>query len=113
MPFPKGKSGNPSGRPKKLLPDGRSVSDLAKDYTEVAVATLGEIMMSAETPAPARVSAAQALLDRGWGKAAQVVDMTIRDKKASSMTDEELEQCIIAERGNGATGKAQGAKKPH
>lgn len=31
-------------------------------------------MNEPESPAPARVSAAQALLDRGWGKAAQPIE---------------------------------------
>lgn len=76
MPFVKGQSGNPSGRPKKLLPDGRSLSDLAKDYTSDAVQALVDVLSGDGAPHAARVSAATALLDRGWGKPSQSVELT-------------------------------------
>ena len=40
--------------------------------------------------AAARVSAAIALLDRGWGKPQQAIEMDWRLKPAALMTDEEL-----------------------
>jgi hypothetical protein len=55
----------------KNLTDIRS---LARGHTEGALATLASIMHSAEAPPAARVAAANALLDRGWGKPAQPVD---------------------------------------
>ena len=54
----------------KTLTDIRS---LARSYTELAVQTLAGIAQNSESD-PARVSAANALLDRGWGKPAQPVD---------------------------------------
>jgi len=48
-----------------------SVRTLARRHSKAAVKTLAAIMNDEEGPATARVSAAQALLDRGWGKAAQ------------------------------------------
>jgi hypothetical protein len=39
----------------------------AKARTEEALTTLVEVMQSAKSPAGARVSAATAILDRGWG----------------------------------------------
>ena len=74
MAFKKGQSGNPGGRPKKLLPDGRSLTDLCRIHTETAVATLGEIMLDDEAPHAARVSAATAILDRGWGRPKQEIE---------------------------------------
>lgn len=69
-PFPKGKSGNPSGRPK--VPENiGELRALARSYTEEAIATLATVM--ATGGGPARVVAANALLDRGWGKAAQII----------------------------------------
>jgi len=47
------------------------VRALAKRHSKAAVKVLAAIMNNEEGPATARVSAAQALLDRGWGKAAQ------------------------------------------
>ena len=49
------------------------VRALARRHSKAAVKILAAIMNDEEGPATARVSAAQALLDRGWGKAAQPV----------------------------------------
>jgi hypothetical protein len=67
-PFQKGQSGNPSGRSK----DAHTISQLAKAYTEEAIEKLAEIMRTGKTE-QAQVRAAEALLDRGWGKAPQHV----------------------------------------
>ena len=47
------------------------IKALARKHSRAAIKTLAAIMNQADGPATARVSAAQALLDRGWGKAAQ------------------------------------------
>jgi hypothetical protein len=47
------------------------VKAATKAFTPEAVTTLVEVMQSAKAPAGARVSAAIAILDRGWGKPAQ------------------------------------------
>ena len=49
------------------------IKALAKKHSRAAIKVLAAIMNQADGPATARVSAAQALLDRGWGKAAQPV----------------------------------------
>jgi len=46
---------------------------LARRHTRAAIRVLAAIMSPSGGAATARVSAAQALLDRGWGKAAQPV----------------------------------------
>jgi hypothetical protein len=47
------------------------IKALAKKHSKAAIKVLAGIMNQADGPATARVSAAQALLDRGWGKATQ------------------------------------------
>lgn len=65
--FVKGQSGNPGGRPKTEL----AVRELARAHTEVAIKTLVKAL-KAKTES-VRVSAAEALLSRGWGKPPQPV----------------------------------------
>ena len=62
--FLPGKSGNPGGRPK----DEHRVSELARSYTTEAIETLVDLMRHGKDER-VRGTAAQALLDRGWGKA--------------------------------------------
>lgn len=50
------------------------IRSLARSHTETAVKVLVGIMRQPKAPAAARVSAAQAILDRGWGKPAQPID---------------------------------------
>jgi hypothetical protein len=69
MPFVKGQSGNPGGRPKA---NARLV-ELAQSQTEAAISTLVGIMTDKGAPAAARVAASGVILDRGWGKAPQTV----------------------------------------
>ena len=45
------------------------IRSLARAQTELAIRTLTGVCGSKAAPAAARVSAASALLDRGWGKA--------------------------------------------
>lgn len=47
------------------------IRSLARSHTETALNVLAGIMREESAPHAARVSAAQALLDRGWGKSAQ------------------------------------------
>ena len=62
--FLPGKSGNPGGRPK----DEHRVAELARSYTVEAIETLVDLMRHGKDER-VRGTAAQALLDRGWGKA--------------------------------------------
>jgi hypothetical protein len=50
-----------------------SIREIARQYTDEAILTLAEVMRDEEQPAPARVSAANALLDRGYGKPSTVL----------------------------------------
>ena len=66
-PFKRGESGNPGGRPRAV----RAVEEAAKAHTETALATLAEICGDQKAPPAARVAAAEALLNRGWGRPTQ------------------------------------------
>jgi hypothetical protein len=61
--FTPGMSGNPGGRPR----DEQKVAELARSYAREAIETLVELMRSGNDER-VRGTAAQALLDRGWGK---------------------------------------------
>ena len=61
--FSKGQLGNPGGRPR----NEQKVAELARSYTREAIETLAELMRRGSDER-VRGTAAQALLDRGWGK---------------------------------------------
>ena len=50
------------------------IRSLARSHTRTAVNVLVGIMRSKDATAAARVSAANAVLDRGWGKATQPLE---------------------------------------
>ncbi len=49
------------------------IRSLARSHTEAAIKVLAGVMNQKKTPPAARVSAAVALLDRGWGKPTQMI----------------------------------------
>jgi hypothetical protein len=53
------------------------IKSLARSHTSSALKTLAAIAKNPKAPAAARVSAAVALLDRGWGKAVQHIEAEI------------------------------------
>lgn len=50
------------------------IRSLARSHTETAIRVLVDIMRSADATPAARASAANMILDRGWGKAAQPLE---------------------------------------
>jgi hypothetical protein len=67
-PFQPGQSGNPGGRPKLLA----EVRDMARASTVEAIETIRRLMLDEKVAPATRLAAADALLDRGWGKAAAI-----------------------------------------
>ena len=61
--FVAGQSGNAGGRPR----DENKVAELARSYTKEAIDTLVDLMRHGKDDR-VRGTAAQALLERGWGK---------------------------------------------
>lgn len=101
MPFVKGQSGNPAGRKpgtgytdpvKKIIHD---VKHLAKEASIDAINTLVEVMKDKTSPPSARVTAAQAVLDRGWGKPTQTIEATVNH--VDQMGYDELREYIARE----------------
>lgn len=66
-------------KPGKVNQIKRDLASMAKGHAEAALATLVEIMTNPGEAASARVSAATALLDRGYGKPVQAMDHTSSD----------------------------------
>lgn len=69
--FKKGQSGNPSGRPKLLV----KVQELTREHGEEAVRKLVELMRFCPDP-KIQLHAAKELLDRGFGKSTQLVEVS-------------------------------------
>jgi Family of unknown function (DUF5681) len=68
MPFKKGQSGNPGGRPKVIA----DVREAARSHSVTAIKALVEILENNNAPPAARVTAANSILDRGYGRAVPV-----------------------------------------
>jgi hypothetical protein len=85
----KGISGNPGGQPKGMA----DVKRLARSFTQDAIATLAEIMKDTEQSGPARVSAATALLDRGYGKPLQQMEVG-KPGEFADMSDDQVDAFI-------------------
>jgi len=90
-PFEKGVSGNPGGRPKVL----GDVQELARQQSPQAISTLAAIMGDEKAPPAARVAAANALLDRGYGKPTQLVAQALAKVDPAMLSDEELAAIVI------------------
>ena len=93
-------AGRPKGSRSAATKDQiATISDMAKDHGKAALDALVQIATAGESEA-ARVSAANAILDRGFGKPAQTIDNTSSDGtmtpvspvNLSNLSDKELKQ---------------------
>lgn len=69
-----GASPNPAGRPAVL----RDLREAARGFSAEALETLATVMRDPDAPHASRVAAAKELLDRGFGKAVQSVDVDVK-----------------------------------
>lgn len=125
MAFKKGESGNPSGKAKPFRDLGEATIDvvtgMAKSLSPEAVLTLRTIMRSKRAPWGVRVTAANSIIDRGFGKPVTYnAEEDLQRRDIDSVSDAELaadiERLRQAERPHHPDGKippSNGAKKPH
>jgi len=90
----KGQSGNPGGRPKEVA----EVRELARQYTEQSIQTLVTLMQSAGSERT-RLAAASELLDRGYGRPPQAIDLggpiqivNYDSERLSKLTNDDLKK---------------------
>jgi hypothetical protein len=94
-------SGRPKGARNKVTAE---VKALAQTYAPAAIKELARLSTGAESEA-ARVAASKEILDRAYGKPMQPVVADLRDmRKASELSDAELEQIIHEGRAANGTG---------
>jgi hypothetical protein len=84
--FQPGKSGNPGGKPKAIV----EVVAAARELTTEAIETLKRVMLNEKATASARVSAAVAVIERGWGKAPATITLHRGDSELKELSDAEL-----------------------
>jgi hypothetical protein len=110
MTFKPGVSGNPGGRPKVV----GELRALAREHTAAALAALVEIVGSKKAPPAARVAAANAILDRGYGRPEARIDATLEQSNSATdnvfagMPIEKLREYIDLFNKAGIIGRADG-----
>jgi hypothetical protein len=107
--FRKGVSGNPGGRPRELV----GVRELARQQGPKAIETLTAIMDDEKAPPNARTAAANALLDRGFGRPEQHSTDDVKHVRAELVTDDELAGIISRGSGTAAPAASDDPSKLH
>jgi len=75
-PFKKGQSGNPNGRPKKLPELDKLLANVLGEENANGITAAEAILMALRAKATkGDIRAAEVLLDRGYGKAKQSIDL--------------------------------------
>ena len=82
--FQKGQSGNPGGRPAKLA----ELTAQCKDMTPGVLQTIQSIIMNGKAKDADRIAACRLVLEYGFGKATQVMEVDVHSQ-INTMTHEQ------------------------
>src|ERR1700720_4866094 len=75
MPMPRrARMSAPSLQDRAMPRSLTEIRSLARSHTRHALNVLVAVMRNTKAPPPARIAAANAILDRGWGKATQTIE---------------------------------------
>lgn len=106
--FKPGQSGNPGGRP-KLTQEEQDALTMAKQFAPDAIRALHEIATSKTASDKARVTAAEAIINRVYGKPKETVESTVKhERRSESDIVAELVALGIVSREQPAEGTAGG-----
>jgi hypothetical protein len=87
---------------------------LCKIETLECIRTLKEVRDDKGAPPAARVKASEAILDRGWGKPTQTVEMEVTDNRApGELTRDELAERAAAILAGDGQGNPGGISRPN
>lgn len=89
-------AGRPRGSPNRAT---QEIQEIARPYAPEAIETLAQIMRTAASET-ARLSAANALLDRGYGKPTQPTEAEDVPTDVKEMSMEELMAIVSRDRGD-------------
>lgn len=89
-PYPKGKTGNPGGRPKRTKEELDLIA-ACKDKTPAALDVITALMKEASSDS-VRLNSAIFIIDRAYGKATQFIDAKVTTM--SDLDDSELDKVI-------------------
>ena len=94
MAFVKGKSGNPSGRP-RMTDEQREALEMLRAATPAAARYVVSTVKDQESKPEIRLRCAEIILDRVYGKAAQPIAAEVREAPETMTLDEMMQAAAM------------------